>query len=166
MPARWCVPVELEALPRVRQYGVDDARLVVLNARDAADRGAAIRTRTEVMSARRDNGSWQVELRPASGEPAYTVTARLVVNAAGPWADRVLHRLSGANAAGKVRLVQGSHIVVRKVFDDPRCFTFQNTDGRIVFAIPYEDDYTLIGHMLIIASGDVTVAEGVSATND
>ncbi len=124
---------------------VDDARLVVLNARDAADRGAAIRTRTEVMSARRDNGSWQVELRPASGETAYTVTARLVVNAAGPWADRVAHRLSGANAASKVRLVRGSHIVVCKLFDDPRSFTFQNTDGRIVFAIPYEDDYTLIG---------------------
>ena len=124
---------------------VDDARLVVLNARDAADRGAVIRTRNEVISARRDNGGWQVELRPAANEPAYTVTARLVVNAAGPWADRVLHRLSGANAVSKVRLVQGSHIVVRKLFDDPRCFTFQNTDGRIVFTIPYEDDYTLIG---------------------
>ena len=124
---------------------VDDARLVVLNARDAADRGAAIKTRTEVVSARRGDDGWQVELRPASGEPAYEVTARMLVNAAGPWVDRVLPRLCGTSATAKVRLVQGSHIVVRKLFDDPRCFTFQHTDGRIVFAIPYEDDFTLIG---------------------
>ncbi|MCK0455942.1 FAD-dependent oxidoreductase, partial [Salmonella enterica] len=71
--------------------------------------------------------------------------ARLVVNAAGPWVDEVLTGVAGLNAAHNVRLVQGSHIVVRKKFDDPRAYFFQNTDGRIIFAIPYEQEFTLIG---------------------
>ena len=125
---------------------VDDARLVVLNARDAADRGAVIRTRTRVVGAARVNGIWHVDLQDtASGACAGTVTAAMLVNAAGPWVDTVLAAIAGPRPGHAVRLVQGSHIVVRKLFDHPKAYIFQNGDGRIVFAIPYEDDFTLIG---------------------
>ncbi|MEX2202427.1 MAG: glycerol-3-phosphate dehydrogenase, partial [Dongiaceae bacterium] len=124
---------------------VDDARLVVLNARDAADRGAAIRTRTRVVSARRDAGQWRVTLRNETSGASETVTAALLVNASGPWVDAVLDGVVGMNDARNVRLVQGSHIVVRRIFEGERSYIFQNKDGRIVFAIPYEDDFTLIG---------------------
>ncbi len=80
-----------------------------------------------------------------SGETSRRSTARLIVNAAGPWVDHVLTGALGSNDAHNVRLVQGSHIVVRKKFDDPRAYFFQNSDGRIIFAIPYEDEFTLIG---------------------
>ena len=122
---------------------VDDARLVVLNARDAADRGATIRVRTRVVSARREAGGWTIELESAAGRE--TVRARMLVNAAGPWVDEVIRGALGQNAAHNVRLVKGSHIVVRKLFEHDRCYIFQNADGRIIFAIPYEGDYTLIG---------------------
>ncbi|RIK84314.1 MAG: glycerol-3-phosphate dehydrogenase [Hyphomicrobiales bacterium] len=124
---------------------VDDARLVVLNARDAADRGAAIATRTRARAARREGGHWSVEVEDARSGARRTVRAKMLVNAAGPWIDHVLAAALGRRDARNVRLVQGSHIVVRKKFDDPRAYFFQNADGRIVFAIPYEDDFTLIG---------------------
>src|SRR5690606_14106915 len=124
---------------------VNDARLVVLNARDAADRGATIRTRAKVTRARREDGLWTVTVEDAASGAAATVRARLLVNAAGPWIDTVLAETVGQNGAHNVRLVQGSHIVVERKFDDPRAYFFQNRDGRIVFAIPYETDYTLIG---------------------
>ncbi|MDF1791680.1 MAG: glycerol-3-phosphate dehydrogenase [Thalassobaculaceae bacterium] len=124
---------------------VDDARLVVLNARDAADRGVAIRTRTEVTSLERTGNGWTVTLRDTrSGAPS-TVSAKIVVNAAGPWVDKVLNRAVGKDDATNVRLVQGSHIVVPKLYDHDRCYIFQNADNRIFFAIPYQRDYTLIG---------------------
>ncbi|AUX78048.1 MULTISPECIES: glycerol-3-phosphate dehydrogenase [Sinorhizobium] len=124
---------------------VDDARLVVLNARDAADRGARIMARTRVVSARRGDGRWVVETEDALTGKRETVRARLLVNATGPWVDRVLADAIGKNDVHNVRLVQGSHIVLRKKFDDPRAYFFQNPDGRIMFAIPYQDDFTLIG---------------------
>ena len=124
---------------------VNDARLVVLNARDAADRGAAIRTRTKVVSARREGGGWRVMLENRQTRAVETVTARLIVNAAGPWVDEVLSTTLGRNDVHNVRLVQGSHIVIRRKFEDPRAYFFQNRDGRIIFAIPYEEDFTLIG---------------------
>ncbi|ODT55353.1 MAG: glycerol-3-phosphate dehydrogenase [Methylobacterium sp. SCN 67-24] len=123
---------------------VNDARLVILNARDAADRGATIRTRTEVTAARRENGHWVVTTENLQTGTVDEIKARLIVNAAGPWVDHVLAEAVGQNVHN-VRLVQGSHIVVRKKFDDPRAYFFQNRDGRIIFAIPYEDDFTLIG---------------------
>ncbi|WP_316358849.1 glycerol-3-phosphate dehydrogenase [Devosia sp.] len=122
---------------------VDDARFVVLNARDAADKGAAIHVRTKVTSVRRDNGGWLVELDGETGRQS--LRAKLVVNAAGPWVDQVITGTMGKNGAHNVRLVKGSHIVVRKLYDHDRCYIFQNADGRIIFAIPYEDDFTLIG---------------------
>lgn len=118
---------------------VDDARFVVLNARDAADRGATIVTRSKVTGIRREGDVWSVDVEDTAGA-RYTVRARLVVNAAGPWVDAVL-----GEGVHNVRLVQGSHIVVRRKFDDPRAYFFQNADGRIIFAIPYQDDFTLIG---------------------
>ncbi|MEW9808353.1 glycerol-3-phosphate dehydrogenase [Mesorhizobium marinum] len=124
---------------------VNDARLVVLNARDAADRGATIRTRAKVVSARREDGAWTVGVEDLRTGAVEQVRARLLVNAAGPWVDHVLAEAIGQNDVHNVRLVQGSHIVVRKKFDDPRAYFFQNNDGRIIFAIPYEDDFTLIG---------------------
>jgi glycerol-3-phosphate dehydrogenase len=123
---------------------VNDARLVVLNARDAADRGATIRTRTKVIRARREDGIWSITTEDQRTHETQEVKARLLVNAAGPWVDHVLAEAIGENARN-VRLVQGSHIVVRRKFDDPRAYFFQNRDGRIIFAIPYEEDFTLIG---------------------
>ena len=117
---------------------VDDARLVILNARDAADRGAEVRTRCEVTALKREGDLWLID---AGGE---TFRARAVVNAAGPRVLDLLGR-AGEPTSQKMRLVRGSHIVVRKLFDHPFAYFFQLPDGRIFFAIPYEDDFTLIG---------------------
>ncbi|MCG6115749.1 MAG: glycerol-3-phosphate dehydrogenase [Mesorhizobium sp.] len=124
---------------------VDDARLVVLNARDAADKGAEIRTRTKAVAARREGDHWVVEIEDLMTGAREEIQARMLINAAGPWIDRVLGQTIGRNDAHNVRLVKGSHVVIRRKFEDPRSFFFQNSDGRIFFAIPYEDDFTLIG---------------------
>ncbi len=124
---------------------VDDARMVVLNARDAADRGATIMPRTKVISARREGGLWVIETENTLSGEKRQFLARMLVNAAGPWVDHVLSDALGKHQVHNVRLVQGSHIVVRKKFDDPRAYFFQNPDNRIIFAIPYEQDFTLIG---------------------
>ena len=124
---------------------VNDARMVVLNARDAADRGALILNRSQVTSARRVDGVWNIEVLDKGIGIVRTFRARMLINAAGPWVDRVLSNAFGRNEVHNVRLVQGSHIVVKKKFDDPRAYFFQNPDNRIIFAIPYETDYTLIG---------------------
>lgn len=124
---------------------VDDARMVVLNARDAANKGATIFNRAKVMSARREGGVWNITLRHAETGETSTVKARMLVNAAGPWVDQVLNGVMGKNNAHNVRLVQGSHIIVRKKFNHSRAYFFQNPDNRIFFAIPYEGDFTLIG---------------------
>ena len=122
---------------------VDDARLVVLAARDAADRGADIRTRTRCVAARRDPTGWTLALSREDGNNS--AAARVLVNAGGPWVSEILSSVVGANAPTGVRLVKGSHIVVPRLYDHDRCYIFQNTDGRICFAIPYEQDFTLIG---------------------
>jgi glycerol-3-phosphate dehydrogenase len=122
---------------------VEDARLVVLYARDAANRGATIRTRTNVVSARREGDLWSIDIQ-GNGKKE-TVKARVIVNAAGPWVSQVLAGVVGRNDPDKIRMVKGSHLVVDKLYDHDRCYIFQNADGRICFAIPYEYDYTLIG---------------------
>jgi glycerol-3-phosphate dehydrogenase len=124
---------------------VDDARLVVLTARDAADRGAEIRTRSRAVEIRQAGGIWQVTVENAFSGERSTIAARALVNAGGPWVEQVLASGAGVNARAKVRLVQGSHIVVPKLYAHDRAYMFQNSDGRIVFAIPYQDDFTLIG---------------------
>ncbi len=124
---------------------VDDARLVVLNARAAAGLGASIRTRTKLVSARRTSGVWEAKIRNDDTGATETLLAKAIVNAAGPWVDRVLGQGLASNNAPHIRLVRGSHIVTRRLFPHDRCYIFQNSDGRIVFAIPYERDFTLIG---------------------
>ncbi|MEP3438650.1 MAG: glycerol-3-phosphate dehydrogenase [Hoeflea sp.] len=124
---------------------VNDARLVVLNAVDAAERGADVRTRTEVVKAERTDGVWNITMADRSNGAEETVKARLIVNAGGPWVDKILSGVLGRSDVHNVRLVQGSHIVVPKLHDHDRAYIFQNGDGRIIFALPYEQDYTLIG---------------------
>jgi glycerol-3-phosphate dehydrogenase len=124
---------------------VDDARLVVLNARDAADRGAVIRTRTRAIEAKPTDGGWQITVEDMANGARNTIEARTLVNAAGPWVEEVASHRAGINAKAKVRLVQGSHIVVPKLYDHDCAYTFQNADGRVIFVIPYQNDFSLIG---------------------
>ena len=124
---------------------VDDARLVALNARDAADRGATILVGTKVISARRVDKLWEIETENRRTGARDSYRARMLVNAGGPWVDRVIVDALGRNDAHHVRLVKGSHIVVKRLYEHDKCYFFQNADGRIFFAIPYEQDFTLIG---------------------
>ncbi len=124
---------------------VQDSRLVVLNARDAQARGAEILTRTRVVSARRPGEVWQIELEDVETGARQTRRARALVNAAGPWVGDVIRDVAGIDSREGVRLVRGSHIVTRRLYDHDKCYFFQGTDGRIIFAIPYEGDFTLIG---------------------
>jgi len=126
-----------------------DNRLVILNAMDAAVRGAVIRPHTEVTGAVRHDRCWHVQL--AGGE---TVTARALVNAAGPWAAQVLDRVADARPPGPLSLVKGSHIVVPRLFAHESAYLLQNRDGRVVFAIPYEEEFTLIGTTDVDFMGD------------
>jgi len=122
---------------------VEDSRLVVLNARDAEARGARILTRARVVSAVRAGDLWEVTV-DRGGEPVI-FRARALVNAGGPWVEEVVRNTVHLNSSEGVRLVRGSHIVTRRLFDHGRCYFFQGEDGRIIFAIPYEQDFTLIG---------------------
>jgi glycerol-3-phosphate dehydrogenase len=124
---------------------IEDARLVVLNARDAQARGAQILTRTKVLSAERHADHWVIRTKDHTTGEEQEHRAKMLVNAGGPWVADVLHQKLGQNSHENVRLVRGSHIVVPKLFDHGRCYFFQGTDGRIIFAIPYEQDFTLIG---------------------
>ncbi len=124
---------------------VEDSRLVVLNARDAATRGAEVLTRTRCEAAVRKGGLWQVDLRDTETGAARRVQARGLVNAGGPWVDEVIRNRVREDSPARIRLVRGSHIVTRKLFDHDRPYIFQQSDGRIIFAIPYETDFTLIG---------------------
>ncbi len=123
---------------------VEDSRLVVLNAMDAAERGAVIRTRTRCERARREGGGWVAELVDAQGRRE-TVRARALVNAAGPWVSRFLGGALGFNSAKQVRLVKGSHIVVPRLYEGEHPYILQNDDKRIVFVIPFEGEFSLIG---------------------
>ena len=122
---------------------VEDSRLVVLNARDAANRGAQILTRTRVTSASRQGDLWEITTEGPQGRETHL--ARALVNAGGPWVTDVIQNVARINSSEGIRLVRGSHIVTRKLFDTPQGYFFQGTDGRIIFAIPYEQDFTLIG---------------------
>lgn len=123
---------------------IEDSRLVALNARDAAERGAEIMTRTKVLSAERQEDHWVIRLQGEDGEE-FERRARMLINAGGPWVADIVQNTARLNAHAGVRLVRGSHIVTRKLFDHDKCYFFQGEDGRIIFAIPYETDFTLIG---------------------
>lgn len=122
---------------------VEDARLVVLTARDAVEKGADVRTRTECVGLERFSEHWSLNLRSIGEEKVEQ--AKILINAAGPWVDPVTALYDQSSNAAKLRLVKGSHIVVDRKFDGEHSYIFQNKDGRIVFAIPYEHDFTLIG---------------------
>jgi glycerol-3-phosphate dehydrogenase len=132
---------------------VDDARLVVLNALDAKERGATIHTRTRLASAQREANGWRAEL-VAAGQEAMTIHARAIVNAAGPWASSLLHQIVPQKPHKDLRLVKGSHIVTKKLFGHDHAYIFQNPDKRIVFAIPFHNEFTLIGTTDLDYRGD------------
>ncbi len=129
---------------------VDDARLVLLNARDACERGAQVRTRTRCLTAQAHAGAWHVTLQDAHG--TQQVRARALVNAAGPWAAQLANQCSPRQH--RLRLVKGSHIIVPALFAHDYAYLFQNDDGRVMFAIPYQGQFTLIGTTDIDFDGD------------
>ncbi len=123
---------------------VEDSRLVVLNARDAKDRGANIMVRTKVVSATRQGDQWLITTQNTHGQ-TQTHYAKMLINAGGPWVGDIIQDKVHVNSSEGVRLVRGSHIVTKRLYDHDKCYFFQGTDGRIIFAIPYESDFTLIG---------------------
>jgi glycerol-3-phosphate dehydrogenase len=122
---------------------IEDSRLVVLNARDAEARGADIMTRSKVTSAERRDGMWHITTLTAG--QTKTHRARILVTAGGPWVEDVIRNTVRLNSSEGVRLVRGSHIVTKRLFKHDKSYFFQGEDGRIIFAIPYETDFTLIG---------------------
>lgn len=124
---------------------VDDARLVILNALGAAEEGATVVTRTCCTSARRENSQWQIMLESGEQKTPLQVTATALVNAAGPWVDAVIDRVDGVSSKRRIRLVKGSHIVVKKFWDGEQAYLVQNDDKRVIFINPYENDHALIG---------------------
>ena len=124
---------------------VDDARLVLLNALDAAERGASINTRTKCIDMQRHGDCWSLTVEDQLTKKQGKISARILINASGPWADKVLATLNPAKKDKNIRLVQGSHIIVPRIYEHEKCYIFQNKDNRIIFAIPYHDKFTLIG---------------------
>ena len=139
---------------------VDDSRLTVLNAVSAREKGATILTRTRFVGAKRVDGVWEAVIEPAGGEPR-TVRAKALVNAAGPWVVDVLDRIVGDRITERVRLVKGSHIIVPKVHSQGHALILQNPDKRVVFVIPYEKDFSLIG-TTDVAVSDVAEAARIT----
>ena len=141
--------------------GVDDSRLVIANALDAAARGARILVHTECRRARRDGVLWRVEL--SNGE---TVRARSLVNAAGPWVKEVLHDRVGHATRDAVRLVKGSHVVFPRLYEGEHAFILQNDDRRVIFMIPFEERFTLVGTTDVDYEGDPAAPQADGAETD
>ncbi|MFV0491671.1 MAG: glycerol-3-phosphate dehydrogenase [Pseudorhodobacter sp.] len=139
---------------------VDDARLVVINAQDAAERGAKVMTRTACISARRIDGLWQIETEDRRNGTRQSHSARILVNAAGPWVNDIITRVVRTKSTRNVRLVKGSHIIVPKFWEGTQAYLIQNTDKRVIFVNPYETDLALIGTTDIPHEGQ---AEDVTA---
>jgi glycerol-3-phosphate dehydrogenase len=133
---------------------VDDSRLVVLNAIDAHERGARILTRTRCTGARREPDGWSVALRDERSGVTQTIRARALVNATGPWVSSFLQEELGLDTRSRVRLVKGSHIVTRRLYDGAHPYILQNEDKRIVFVIPWRDEFSLIGTTDVPYEGD------------
>ena len=133
---------------------VMDSRLVVLNAMDAAAKGASINTRTKLLSATRSGKLWALTLLDQAQNRTFTVQTGVLINASGPWLDELLAHITHSETREHIRMVKGSHIIVHKLFDHNRAYIFQNSDGRIIFAIPYESDFTLIGTTDVDFHGD------------
>ena len=142
----------------------DDARLVALNALDARERGALILTRTRCERLVAEGGAWRATLAGPGGRGS--VAARVAVNASGPWVEQFVGRATPVHTAHRVRLVKGSHIVVPRLFEHRFAYIFQNEDRRIVFAIPYEHDFTLIGTTDVDYRGDPSAVHIDAAETD
>ena len=125
--------------------GVDDARLVVLNALDAKEHGAEVLTRTKFVSAEQENDVWKGTLHDQKSNQELKVHAKTIVNTAGPWIDQILSSIKGASSKYQIRLVKGSHIVVKKFWQGTHAYLLQNTDKRVIFVIPYQNDLCVIG---------------------
>lgn len=132
---------------------VDDARLVVLNAMDAADRGARILTRTRFVSATPEGKGWRARLESAIDGRSTELRASILVNAAGPWLASAIDSIPGAEQRHAIHLVKGSHIVVRRLYPGEEALILQNDDGRVVFVIPFEREYSLVGTTDVVVSG-------------
>ena len=143
---------------------VDDARLVIANAMAARNRGAQIYSRCKVLSARREQESWTIEVQDVFTRTKRILRARFLINAAGPWGSDVIENIihtdneepatENGESRAKVRLVKGSHIIVPRLYNHNRAYTFQGGDGRVVFALPYQNDFTLIGTTDVDYEGD------------
>lgn len=144
-PAGKILSKDLDTAFEYSDCWVEDSRLVVLNLQDAWMNGASIMPRTKLHSAVFLDGIWQLTLEHSVTGAQQTVTASQLVNAAGPWVDEVLRQGLGRNDTNNIRLVGGSHIVIKRQLPDNRSYMFQNADGRVVFAIPYERDHLMIG---------------------
>lgn len=137
-----------DEFPQAFEYSdvwVDDARLVILNAVDAARRGAEVLTRTACISARREGNLWCALLRDKDSGETREISARALVNTAGPWVEKVLNNVAGVNTSRRVRLVKGSHIIMKRWWQGNNAYVLQNTDKRLIFVNPYFDDLALIG---------------------
>lgn len=132
---------------------VDDARLVIANAMDAKNRGAMIQTRQRCIEAQRFKDNWRLTLQSAQGETSQ-ITAKVLVNAAGPWVDDIIHQVAKVHSQSHISLVKGSHIVVPKIYTGHQAYILQNVDKRIVFVIPYLEKYSLIGTTDVAYEGD------------
>ncbi|MBB5073034.1 glycerol-3-phosphate dehydrogenase [Bartonella callosciuri] len=145
---------------------VDDVRLVIANARDAEKRGADIKVRTEVLSLKREDKKWLMILRDKLSDKEYFVTASYVANMTGPWINRILENVLDCKEPPSVRLVKGSHILVPKLYTHDRAYIFQNADGRIIFSIPYQEEFTLLGTTDCDYQGDPAEARITDAEID
>ena len=143
---------------------VEDSRLVVLNARDAQTRGATILTRTRVTHAIRKGDLWEISTEGPEGTRIHH--AKVLINAGGPWVEDVIRNVTHIDTKEGVRLVRGSHIVTRRLYDHDRCYFFQGHDGRIIFSIPYEQDFTLIGTTDMDHQGSPSDARCTEAERD
>ncbi|MEO1195622.1 MAG: glycerol-3-phosphate dehydrogenase [Pseudomonadota bacterium] len=177
LPGTWAVDLHKSPLgaPLKRKFRrafeysdcwVQDARLVVLNARDAEARGGTVMTRTKVIEATRDADAWSVVTEDLNTGQRTRHRAKCLVNAGGPWVENIVRGVARINTSEGVRLVRGSHIVTKKLYDHDKCYFFQGGDGRIIFAIPYEEDFTLIGTTDAEHDDDPLKAEATDAEQD
>lgn len=141
----------------------DDARLTVLNAADAKRLGGDINTRTMVKNMEQKKGVWNIEVMDTISNETKYVQAKVVVNATGPWVDSFLKNHSKQTKVDNIRLVKGSHIVVKKLFNHSYAYIFQNSDGRVFFAVPWENEFTFIGTTDVDFIGDL---DNFSASDD
>jgi len=138
---------------------VDDSRLVIVNAVDAAQRGATILTRTKFLQAHAQDGLWHASCQDQRSHHRFEVRARALVNGAGPWVEQVLDHVPDVAIASNIRLVKGSHVVVPRIYDGDAAFLLQHPDNRVIFAIPFERAYTLIGTTDVAFDGDPSKVE-------